>query len=94
MTPRQKTFEECFYRRIASGEQVTAMAGGPSDHRGVRFATGIRDMLVHVWVWDENSLDCLFATTLQGTVPVGLAFLDNTAHDIQVFGVWDGKTQV
>lgn len=94
LTSIQDTFEEVFHKRIANGDQVTAMTVGPTDHRGTRFATGTRDMLVHVWIWDEQTVTCVFATSLQRTVPVGLTFLDNHAHDVQVFGLWDGKTQV
>lgn len=88
MTQSQDTFEGILFKRIGGGEEITTVAVGSTDHRGVRFAAGTRDMLVHVWVWSEQlALDSIFAVPLLGTVSIGLTFLDNSTHDIEVFGI-------
>lgn len=92
MTSSQNAFEQVLFKRVAHGEQMTTIAVGPVNQREARFATGTRDMYIHVWSWNAHQLTCVFSTSLPNTVPIGLAFLDNRDHDVQVFGLFDGRT--
>jgi hypothetical protein len=57
-----------------------------------RVATGTRDSVVQVWSFDSNEgLRPLFSVQLSTTVPRTLGFVDNTAQDLYVFGLYNGN---
>ena len=58
----------------------------------LRIAVGTRDKAVEVFKLDsKGELIAVFCVRLETTVPIAVAFVDNTARDILVFGLYDGK---
>jgi hypothetical protein len=69
------------------------MATGDIPHGNfARVVLGTRDKVVEVFKIDfKGELIAAFSIRLETTVPIAVAFVDNTARDILVFGLYDGK---
>lgn len=53
---------------------------------------GTRDGVVEVFKIDaKGELNVVFCIQLESTVPISVSFIDNTARDVLVFGLYDGK---
>ena len=73
------------------GGEITAITVGPMNSDRARLATGSHDSAVQVWNFNRaNMLTSIFSVSMKATVPIGLTFLDNTANDICVYGLFDG----
>ena len=58
----------------------------------VRLAVGTQDRLVQVWTVDSSfGMTIVFNTELKTTVPKSITLVDNTARDVLVYGIFDGK---
>jgi hypothetical protein len=61
----------------------------------VRLAIGTRDRLVQVWDLDsKGKMQSVFSVQLNVTVPKAVAFAENRARDIYIFGLYDGNVHV
>lgn len=61
----------------------------------MRVAVGTRDKVVQVLKIDaKGELQSVFCIRLEGTVPIAVAFADNTAKDVYVFGLYNGQVYV
>lgn len=69
------------------------MAVGDMCHDGsARIALGTRDRVVQVLKTDsKGELHSVFSIRLDTTVPITVGFVDNTAKDILIFSLYDGK---
>jgi len=60
----------------------------------VRIALGTRDRAISVFKIDSRGeLSTVFCIQLETTVPIAVAFVDNSARDVLVFGLYDGRMQ-
>ena len=60
-----------------------------------RLAIATRDQMVQVWRLDlRGQVQSAFSVQLDVTVPKGVAFVENEAKDIHVFGLYDGNLYV
>ncbi len=58
----------------------------------LRLALATADRLVQVWMVDSHyQMTSVFCTELMTTVPKSISLVDNTARDVRVFGLKDGK---
>jgi hypothetical protein len=91
----QGYFEELCAKRLGTGCEITCIDCDFSIEDTVRLAIGTRDMLVQVWELDpEEKMRSVFSVRLDVTVPKAVAFADNRAKDVYVFGLYDGNMYV
>ena len=81
--------------RIAKGGEILSLAVDISGGIATRIATGTRDKCVQVWLFDSSSrtLQSVHSKAYgddKSIVPKALAFADNEAKDLYVFGLYDG----
>ncbi|KAF8578669.1 hypothetical protein K439DRAFT_1621132 [Ramaria rubella] len=85
-TLREGNFKEVWSNQIGKGFEITC------NNASGRIAIGTRDSIVQVWNFDSNEgLHPLFSVQLDSTVPKSLGFVDNTAQDLYVFGMYNGQ---
>ena len=79
-----------------TGAEITCLCWDSTDERDpIRLAIGTRDRVVQVWTFDtRRQILPMFSVQLDITVPGAICFIDNTAKDVQVFGVFDGNVYV
>ncbi|OBZ69752.1 Protein Notchless [Grifola frondosa] len=89
------TFEEKFSRRLGTGCEITCVAWDASDETTTRVAIGTRDRFVQVWTIDSPAQPhSVFSIQLNPSVPRAIAFVDNAARDIYVFGLYNGHIHI
>ena len=81
--------------RIAKGGEILSLAVDISGGIATQIATGTRDKCVQVWLFDSSSrtLQSVHSKAYgddKSIVPKALAFADNEAKDLYVFGLYDG----
>lgn len=87
----QSAFAEKSSMRIGSGAEITCMMASQQDGT-IRLAVGTRDRLVQVWTVDSSyQMNSVFCVELKTTVPKSVFLIDNSARDVRVFGLYDGK---
>ncbi|KAI0766263.1 WD40-repeat-containing domain protein [Irpex lacteus] len=92
---QHRRFEEVLARRLGSGTAITCVATGPSDRAAMRLATASRDGLVQAWVFTlPNRLENTFSLNFTNTIPIGLAFADNTRGDLLFFDLVAGRMHI
>ncbi|KAF8573981.1 WD40 repeat-like protein [Ramaria rubella] len=90
-TLREGNFEEVWSNRIGKGFEITCIM---CNNASGCIAISTRDSIVQVWNFDSNKgLRPLFSVQLDSTVPKSLGFVDNTAQDLYVFGMYNGQWQ-
>ncbi|KAF8580837.1 hypothetical protein K439DRAFT_1619506 [Ramaria rubella] len=88
-TLREGKFKEVWSNRIGKGCEITCIT---CNNASGRIAIGTRDSIVQFWNFDSNEgLRPLFSVQLDSTVPKSLGFVDNTAQDFYVFGMYNGQ---
>jgi hypothetical protein len=88
LTASQGDFEEFWCKRVGTGFEITCIM---CNHASGRVTIGTRDRIVQVWSFDStDGLRPLFSVQLDITVPKTLGFVDNTAQDLYVFGLYNG----
>ena len=91
----QGYFEELRAKRLGTGCEITCIDCDFSVEDTVRLVIGTRDRLVQVWELDpEEKMKSIFSVQLNVTVPKAVAFADNRAKDVYVFGLYDGNMYV
>jgi L-cysteine desulfidase len=75
---------------VATGREIICIT---HSHGNItRIALGTRDRVVEVFKIDaKGELNVVFCVQLDTTVPIAITFVDNTARDVLVFGLYDGK---
>ena len=88
----RQVHESCS-KRIATGQEIICMAIEDTIRGNfARLVVGTRDRAIGVFQIDlKGELIVVFCVQMEATVPIGLAFVDNTARDILVFGLYDGR---
>jgi hypothetical protein len=85
---QQGGFEELFCRRIGTGCEIICIT---PEQTTDRIAIGTRDRVVQVWVYNiKDGLQSVFSIQLDTTIPRAVDFVDNTAKDVYVFGLYNG----
>jgi hypothetical protein len=75
---------------VATGREIICVTH--SHGNLARIALGTRDGVVEVFKIDaKGELNVVFCIQLESTVPISVSFIDNTARDVLVFGLYDGK---
>ncbi|KAF8588260.1 hypothetical protein K439DRAFT_1613683 [Ramaria rubella] len=88
-TLREGNFKEVWSNQIGKGFEITCIT---CNNTSGRIAISTRDSIVQVWNFDSNEgLRPLFSVQLDSTVPKSLGFVDNTAQDLYVFGIYNGQ---
>ncbi|KAF8592243.1 WD40 repeat-like protein [Ramaria rubella] len=88
-TLREGNFEEVWSNRIGKGFEITCIT---CNNVSGRITIGTRDSIVQVWNFNSNKgLHPLFSVQLDSTVPKSLCFVDNTAQDLYLFGMYNGQ---
>ncbi|KAF8573818.1 hypothetical protein K439DRAFT_1374237, partial [Ramaria rubella] len=88
----QGKFEECWARRLGQGFEITCICWNETSGR---VATGTRDGIVQVWTFESNEGLCpLFSVKMETTVPRTLGFVNNTAQDLYLFGLYNGQWHI
>lgn len=86
------SFEELLAKRLGSGVAITCLTCGASDRVSTRLATASRDGLVQSWVFTlSGRLENVFSCNFSGTIPIGLAFAENTACNVHFFDLVTGN---
>jgi hypothetical protein len=85
----KRGFEQLFAR---AGTEIVSMASNGSSADSARIVLGMRDRVVQVHRVDSRGqLHPVFSVQLNVTVPRSVAFVDNTANNVYVFGIFNGK---
>lgn len=94
LTLFQGRFEELTAKRLGTGCEITCMVCDNTEEI-TRLAIATRDRMVQVWRLDlRGQVQSVFSVQLDVTVPKGVAFVENAANDIHVFGLYDGNLYV
>ena len=89
-----RMFEELVARRIGTGTgtEILAIASDGSLAELARIVLGTQDRLVQVHRVDSRAqLHPVFSIQLSITVPWRVSFVNNTARDVYVFGIYNGQ---
>lgn len=88
---RESRLEEVCSKRVASGEEITALSWDQATEGNLRLANGTRDGYVQLWIFNGKMLDSRFSIKIVGTIPKNLDFVDNARSDLYVFGTYNGR---
>jgi hypothetical protein len=84
----QGVFEGVVGRRVGQGKEIICLS---SDDSG-RLALGARDGIVQAFTVGFNGeLSCIFSVLVEDIVPIAVSFVDNTAKDVTVIGMYCGQ---
>jgi hypothetical protein len=77
-----------YCKRIGAGGEIICIA---PEEATARIAIGTRDRIVQVWNYNlKSGLQSVFSVQLDASIPKAVEFVDNTARDVYVFGLYDG----
>ena len=94
LTLVQSCFEELTAKRLGTGCEITCMVCDNTEET-TRLVVATRDQIVQMWKLDlKGQVQSVFSVRLDVTVPKGVAFVENAAKDIYVFGLYDGNLYV
>ncbi|KAF8583149.1 WD40 repeat-like protein [Ramaria rubella] len=80
---REGNLEECWARRLGQGFEITCICRNETSGCG---ATGTCDSIVQVWTFESNGGYIHFSRTL--------GFVNNTAQDLYLFGLYNGQWHI
>lgn len=90
----QSCFEELTAKRLGTGCEITCMVCDNTEET-TRLVVATRDRIVQMWKLDlKGQVQSVFSVQLDVMVPKGVAFVENAAKDIYVFGLYDGNLYV